>query len=264
MNSYATEGVGDGYATGQSDGPALTTTTTIPTQGYDTDTGARGHDTGTRASVLEYSNCSDCIIIQITFNSGRVVGIPGWIQQATGRSRRDERIHRARPNRAGSSVAATTSPSADGRRLDREEPRMTTTTRNNKELVRRVFEALNGRDMDAFAETHATDAVLHDHDEEFHGVEASIEHERTIYEAFPDMEYRLEEILAEGDLVACRWTVAGTHEGEFEGVPPTGEAVEIPASGLMRVDDGQITEAWLTYDRLGLMQQLGVVDPPTA
>lgn len=139
---------------------------------------------------------------------------------------------------------------------------MTSTTQTNKELVRRVFETLNGREQDAFADTHASDVVLHDHDEEFRGVEAAIEHEWTIYDAFPDMEYRLEDILAEGDLVACRWTVAGTHEGEFQGIPPTGEAVEIPASGLMRVEDGEIAEVWLNYDRLGMLQQLGVVEPP--
>lgn len=159
---------------------------------------------------------------------------------------------------------------APGRRIRRlavsasveTEDTMTSKTRTNKELVRRVFETLNDRDFDAFAATHASDVVLHDHEEEFHGVDAAVEHERTIYDAFPDMEYRLEDILAEDDLVACRWTVAGTHEGEFEGIPPTNEAVEIPASGLMRVDDGEIAEVWLNYDRLGMLQQLGVVEPP--
>lgn len=140
---------------------------------------------------------------------------------------------------------------------------MTTTTQSNTDVIRRVFETLNAREQDAFADTHAADVVLHDHDEELHGVEAAIDHQWTIYEGFPDMEYRLEDILAEDDLVACRWTITGTHDGEFEGIPATGEAVEIPASGLMRVENGQVAEAWLNYDRLGLLGQLGVVEPPT-
>lgn len=140
---------------------------------------------------------------------------------------------------------------------------MSTTARDNKELFRRVFDALNERDFDAFAETHSKDVVLHDHDEEFYGIEAAIEHERTIYDAFPDMEYTPEDILAEDDMVAGRWTVTGTHEGEFEGIAPTGEEVEIPACGILRVEEGEIAEVWLTYDRLGLLQQLGVVELPT-
>lgn len=74
------------------------------------------------------------------------------------------------------------------------------------------------------------------------------------------MEYTSEHVIAEDDLVAGRWTVSGTHEGEFEGIPPTGEEVEVPASGLFQVENGGIVEAWLTYDRLGLLQQIGVVE----
>ncbi|WP_096391422.1 ester cyclase [Halopenitus persicus] len=136
------------------------------------------------------------------------------------------------------------------------------TTRTNKELFRRVFDALNDRDFDAFADTHADDVVLHDHDEEFHGVEAVTEHEQALYEAFPDMKYTPKVILAEDDRVAARWTATGTHEGELEGIPPTGTEVEFPASGVLRVEDGKITEVWLTYDQLGMLQQLGVVESP--
>lgn len=137
-----------------------------------------------------------------------------------------------------------------------------TTTQSNEELLGRVVDSLNERAFDAFAATHTADVVLHDHDEEFHGIDAVIEHERHLYDAFPDMAYTLEAVLAEDDMVAGRWTVAGTHEGEFHGIPPTGEAVEIPACGVFRVEAGKFAEVWLTYDRLGMMTQLGVVDPP--
>lgn len=136
------------------------------------------------------------------------------------------------------------------------------TTQANKELFRRVFDALNERDFDAFAATHHEDVVLHDHDEEFHGIESAIEHEQRLYEAFPDMEYAMEDILAEDALVASRWRVTGTHSGKFQGIEPTGEEIEIPACGICKVKDGKVTAVWLTYDRLGMLQQLGVVEQP--
>lgn len=140
---------------------------------------------------------------------------------------------------------------------------MATATQDTKDLFRQVFDALNDRDFEAFAATHADDVVLHDHDEAIHGVDAAVEHEKALYEAFPDMQYVLEDIVAEGDTAAARWTVTGTHEREFEGIPATNATIEVPASGMVRVEDGEISEVWLVYDRLGIMQQLGVVDPPT-
>lgn len=132
-------------------------------------------------------------------------------------------------------------------------------THRHKELFERVVDALNDRDREGFAETHHADVVLHDHDEVFHGVEAAIKHEWDIYEEFPDMEYVPEPIIAEGDMVAARWRVKGTHEGELDGIPPTGESVDFPACGMLRIEDGAVSEVWLTYDQIGLMKQLGVL-----
>jgi steroid delta-isomerase-like uncharacterized protein len=136
------------------------------------------------------------------------------------------------------------------------------TAQTNEELFERVVTALNERDFDAFADTHATDVVLHDHDEEFHGIEATIEHEQALYEAFPDMEYAPEAVVADDNTVASRWTVTGTHEGEIQGIDPTGETVEFQASGVLRVEGREIAEVWLTYDRLGMLRQLGAVELP--
>jgi steroid delta-isomerase-like uncharacterized protein len=139
---------------------------------------------------------------------------------------------------------------------------MATETQDATDVFRWVVDALNDRNFDRFAELHTEDVVLHDHGEEFHGVDAAVEHEQALYEAFPDMEYTIEDILTENDRIAGRWRVTGTHEREFEGIPPTDEAIDIPASGIFRVEDGKIAEVWLTYDRLGMLQQLGVVNPP--
>lgn len=138
---------------------------------------------------------------------------------------------------------------------------MTNPNQNATDRIEEVVEALNARDFDRFAATHADDVVLHDHDETLQGVEAAVAHERALYESFPDMQYDVETTVSEGNVVAARWTVTGTHEGEFQGLPPTGNEVVIPAMGVMTVEDREITEVWLVYDRLGLMEQLGALDP---
>lgn len=70
-------------------------------------------------------------------------------------------------------------------------------------------------------------------------------------------------IIADDESVGVRWTVAGTHEGEFNGIEPTGRTVTYSIMGMFRVADARIAEVWLVADRLGLLQQLGVIEPPT-
>lgn len=139
---------------------------------------------------------------------------------------------------------------------------MATTTQTNKDVVRRGFDALDDRDREAFVELHADDAVMHAFGEEVRGIEAIAEVEFAYFDAFPDLVLTLEALLAEGDTVAARWAVAGTHQGEFMGVEPTGEEFEFGAIGMFRVDDGEITEAWLEADRLGHLEQLAAVELP--
>ena len=77
------------------------------------------------------------------------------------------------------------------------------------------------------------------------------------YAAFPDLEHRVEELIAEGDRVAVRFRLMGTNTGEFMGNPPTGKGVDIGALALLTVVDGQVSEIDADFDQLGLMQQLG-------
>ena len=77
--------------------------------------------------------------------------------------------------------------------------------------------------------------------------------------AFPDWHSTVEEMLVEGDRVAERWTGRGTHQGEFQGIPPTGKQVVVPGVVFYRIADGKIAEFRGQFDRLSLMQQLGVI-----
>ena len=81
-------------------------------------------------------------------------------------------------------------------------------------------------------------------------------------DAFPDGRNTSEELLAEGDKVVQRWTFRGTHQGAFQGIPPTGKPVTLTGISIWRVDGGTIVESWHELDTLGLMQQLGVIPTP--
>ena len=77
--------------------------------------------------------------------------------------------------------------------------------------------------------------------------------------AFPDVEYTLDDLIAEGERVVERWTGKGTHKGELFGISPTGKKVTGTGIGIHRIVDGKIVELVEITDGLGLMQQLGVV-----
>jgi predicted ester cyclase len=82
------------------------------------------------------------------------------------------------------------------------------------------------------------------------------------FAAFPDMRIVIEETIGEGDLVCTRGYFEGTHNGEFMGVPATGNKVNVKYIDIWRVADGKAEENWVRLDMLGLMQQLGVVPTP--
>lgn len=72
-----------------------------------------------------------------------------------------------------------------------------------------------------------------------------------------DFRFALDSELAEADRVCIRWTWRGTHRGTFMGIAPTGRLAEMAGATEFRFRDGRIEEAWWTYDRLGLLRQLG-------
>ncbi len=76
---------------------------------------------------------------------------------------------------------------------------------------------------------------------------------------FPDVQWTLEEMVAEGDKVAARFTMRGTHQGNFFGVPATGRKIEVKAMNFYRFSEGQIVEEHGQPDLLGLMQQIGAI-----
>src|SRR5215208_1780728 len=82
------------------------------------------------------------------------------------------------------------------------------------------------------------------------------------HSAMPDLRVVIEEMIAEGEKVATRYALEGTHEGELFGAAPTGKQLSIKSITLERVSDGKIIEHWRVTDEMGMMRQLGVFRAP--
>lgn len=82
---------------------------------------------------------------------------------------------------------------------------------------------------------------------------------RAYHSAFPDIAFRVEKQVAEGDMVVTRWTARGTHRGEFMGVPPSGRRVRVSGMSMDRISGGRIVENWNYWEALEMMQQIGAV-----
>jgi steroid delta-isomerase-like uncharacterized protein len=77
--------------------------------------------------------------------------------------------------------------------------------------------------------------------------------------AFPDLNHTVDEWVVEGDTVAARWTVNGTHQGEFQGIPASGKSIKLSGITVHHLAGGKLRETWLTFDTATLLQQIGAV-----
>jgi len=77
--------------------------------------------------------------------------------------------------------------------------------------------------------------------------------------AFPDLHCILEDEIRQGDKLAAHWTMSGTHKGSFLGNPPTGRPVDAQGIIFARTENGRIVEDWTLVDKMGILQQLGLV-----
>jgi steroid delta-isomerase-like uncharacterized protein len=135
----------------------------------------------------------------------------------------------------------------------------------NKAVARRWIEVFNERDDAAEADVRTPDYAAH--------APASLEPDPLdseawtrflagFVEAFPDLQLTVEDAVGEGDLVTQRVHFAGTHTGEFQGLPATHRKVTFSGLELNRFVDGRVAEHWVQLDSLALLQQLGLVVVP--
>ena len=138
----------------------------------------------------------------------------------------------------------------------------------NKMVIRRLTdEALNQGNMDVL------DHVLADtftyHDPANPGVTSRDDYKQFVTEVrttFPDIHFTIEDEVADGDQLAVRWTMRGTHRGDLVmpagPIPPTGKQVQVSGITLIRFTEGKVVEEWQNADNLGFLQQLGVISTP--
>jgi len=132
---------------------------------------------------------------------------------------------------------------------------------DNKAAVLRFYEeVINGTDLDVIDELLTPDGV--DHTFGSQGAEEAKQFFGMLYQAFPDLLVEVNDVIAEGDLVAARVTYSGTHEGEFVGIPGTGRQTQTSGVDFFRMQDGKQAEHWGGPDMASLLQQLGVMPAP--
>jgi steroid delta-isomerase-like uncharacterized protein len=130
----------------------------------------------------------------------------------------------------------------------------------NKKIVRRYQEIYNSNNLDTLVEVVSEDILT---PRIMPGIPSGIEGakaaHRIMLAGFPDYQTIIDDMLAEGDKVAARITMTGTHKGEFMGIPPTGKHVSFTGIYIARIANGKIVEHWGEEDGVGLLQQLGVM-----
>ncbi len=117
----------------------------------------------------------------------------------------------------------------------------------NKAIVRRyIEEVLNKGHLEVVDELFALD--MHEQVKQIAAIFRT---------GFPDLRETIEDLIAEGDIVAARWTFHGTHLGEFDDLPATGKPVTMTGMSFYHMGGGKILDDWAEWDELGLLDQLG-------
>jgi steroid delta-isomerase-like uncharacterized protein len=129
--------------------------------------------------------------------------------------------------------------------------------KNEAVVCRLIEEVLNGGQIDLLAELVASDHVGHDPLGDHYGREGLRIVVTEYRVAFPDLCVTVEDLVSEGDRVVHRFTLRGTHAGQFMGIPPTERVVTAAGIAIDRFADGKVAESWVSLDALNLLRQLG-------
>jgi predicted ester cyclase len=134
------------------------------------------------------------------------------------------------------------------------------TIEDNKALVNRFVDEFWGGSNESAADTLMAEGVtILVNNDVVNDIDTLKEFARTLRRAFPDWRSRVEEMVAQDDRVAERWTGLGTHKGGFQGIQPTGRQVAVPGTVFYRIVAGKIVEFRGQFDRMSMMEQLGAL-----
>lgn len=122
--------------------------------------------------------------------------------------------------------------------------------------LRIIQEIWNAKNPSLIEELYGNDCVIHTPDGEVHGVEGSRQLYHTYTSAFPDMQFEIEQIVADGNTAAAQLVFAGTHKGPLGGIPASGNFVKVANICVFRFADAKLVKQKGVWDTFSLMQQI--------
>ena len=131
----------------------------------------------------------------------------------------------------------------------------------NKQVVRQFFELLDRQDTERMEQLLLSSTQYSFHPSGMPDMDWNAHKQllAAITRAFPDLHHDVKDIVAEGDKVAVRLNVTGTHKSEFRGIPPSGRKLSLYEMAFLTIIDGRITEGWITSDTMSFMRQIGAI-----
>lgn len=128
----------------------------------------------------------------------------------------------------------------------------------NKSIVHEYIDTWNRGDIDGLADYWSPDIIHHTR-----SLRQNADDVKNVLSdfmsAFPDLHFKIDDIVVQGDRVATRMTASGTHTGAYMGVPATGKNINCTVMGIVRLQDGKIVEHWGVTDELAMLAQLGLL-----
>ena len=138
---------------------------------------------------------------------------------------------------------------------------MATETTSPADVARAIFAAFNAHDLDALA-SHYADTIDERLPDAHLRTRAELrEYMGELFAGLPDAHMDVRSLVESGDAVLVRWVLTGTHTGTFQGLKPTGKRLEVDGFEEMTIRDGRLVTNVVSFDRLGLGQQLGLMPP---
>lgn len=136
---------------------------------------------------------------------------------------------------------------------------------DNKALVRRLYEECWSKGkLDSMEDIYTRECTFHDpvFPQLGMGVEAMRRHIQMSRNAFPDLRFSVDDVIAEKEEVVVHWTARGTQQGQFLGVAPTNRNATVSGTSIFRIKNGKINEQWVDWNALTLLEQLGAATAP--
>lgn len=132
----------------------------------------------------------------------------------------------------------------------------------NRDAFDRAIAAFNNSDLDRYLELYDPSLTLHGYSEQPMGKQEAEGFYQGILSALSDIHLDIFEVVEEGDMIAARFTMTGTHSGELSGVPATGLPISQNGMTIMRFSGGKVVERWSIADFLSVLMQIGAMPAP--